>query len=113
MTLFDTRSPDAGTAAAPELSWSSPDTNLWVANRDGDYAGMVEFIDGHFAVQNAHGEHIATCSSIPEALTAREVHSAAPAAPAAVRFLATLASTAPGHRTPKTGYVRRGAAHSS
>jgi len=107
MTLFDTRSPDADTAVAPELSWSSPDTNLWVANHDGDYAGMVEFVDGHFAVQNAQGEHVATCTSIPEAMTALETQAEAPAPPAPLRFLATLASTSPTHRTPKTGYVRR------
>ena len=112
MTLFDTRSPD--TTLVPELAWSSPDSNLWVASLNGDYAGMVEFTDGHFAVHNAQGESVATCSSIPEAQSALAAQATTTAAPAAVRFLATLATTSPrplSLRTPKTGYVRSGSVH--
>jgi hypothetical protein len=36
------------TSTLPQVLWSSPEENLWVANRNGEYAGMVEFVDGHF-----------------------------------------------------------------
>ena len=105
MTIIDTRSHDTAVAG---LSWSSPDKDLWVANLDGDYAGMVEFRDGHFIVQNHLGETVATCSSIPTAMEALESAANAAAEPAVTRFLATL-TTKPNPlatRVPKTGYVR-------
>lgn len=42
------------------LMWSSPEANLWVANRDGEYAGMVEFADGHFVARDSTGHILGT-----------------------------------------------------
>jgi len=107
MTILDTRPHD--TAVVAELSWSSPDTDLWVASRSGDYAGMVEFRDGHFVVQNHLGETVATCSSIPTAQAALAATAETASAPVVTRLLSTLASSTPrplATRAPKTGYVR-------
>jgi hypothetical protein len=65
MTMFDTRRDAVSTTA--DLAWSNPDFDLWVATVGGDYAGMVEFTEGHFVVRDAMAAPIATCSSIPEA----------------------------------------------
>ena len=114
MTILDTRPNDSAVVA--ELSWSSPDTDLWVASRSGDYAGMVEFRDGHFVVQNHLGETIATCSSIPSAQAALEAAAVGAAAPVVARLLSTLVTSAPrplATRTAKTGYVRSTAVHAS
>jgi hypothetical protein len=49
------------------LSWVSPEDNLWVASVNGEYAGMVEFEDGHFIVRDPTGHDLGSHSSLPDA----------------------------------------------
>jgi hypothetical protein len=53
--------------AATKISWRSPELNLWVATSNGEYAGMVEFLDGHFVARGRTGDVIDHFSSIPAA----------------------------------------------
>jgi hypothetical protein len=72
----------AGTATT--ISWRSPELNLWVATSNGEYAGMVEFLDGHFVARGRTGDVIDHFSSIPaaqEAVTGRALREA-PSMPA-------------------------------
>lgn len=34
------------------IKWDHPDTQVWVATLDGEYLGMVEFVDGQFAAND-------------------------------------------------------------
>jgi hypothetical protein len=108
MTIFDTR---AATKVSPaEILWTTPDANLWVATVDSDYAGMIEFDDGHFVVRGMTNNTVATCATIPAAKDAfaKYVHSRS--LPAAVRLLSTLATADPRSpfldRRPRPGYAR-------
>ena len=55
------------------ISWTSPETDLWVASRSGEYAGMIEFRDGHFIALDSMGTELGMFSSIPTARSAVEV----------------------------------------
>lgn len=47
-----------GVAAAPtlaEVEWLSPEPKLWVGSRQGEFAGMVEFSNGHFLATDRIG----------------------------------------------------------
>jgi hypothetical protein len=59
------------------MVWSSPEVGLWVAMGDGEYAGMIEFADGHFVARGRTGEIIDTFSSIPVAKSAVVARAAA------------------------------------
>jgi hypothetical protein len=81
MSLTIERSPEAVT----EISWRSPELNLWVATSNGEYAGMVEFLDGHFVARGRTGDVIDHLSSIPsaqKAVTDRALADAAAMPPA-------------------------------
>ena len=56
------------------IHWSSPDSELWVANGDGEYAGMVEFMEGRFEVRNSIGAVVGTATSVPAAREMLENH---------------------------------------
>jgi hypothetical protein len=49
------------------LSWTSPEDSLWVANVSGEYAGMVEFADGHFLVRDSTGHELGSHSNLRDA----------------------------------------------
>jgi len=49
------------------LEWREPEPKLWVALRDGDSIGTVEFHDGCFVTFNRGGAEITTSSSLPAA----------------------------------------------
>jgi len=68
MTAVDIRINEA--AQPVDVVWANPDNNLWVATVDGEFAGMVEFSDGHFVVTDHAGSTVATESSIPAAQAA-------------------------------------------
>ncbi|ANP74564.1 hypothetical protein [Cryobacterium arcticum] len=76
MTLINTRprtdAPMAVPTAVPtaEIAWYNPEGNLWVAAANGEHAGMVEFVDGHFTVRSSTGSVVAETSSIPAAQAA-------------------------------------------
>jgi len=42
----------------PEIRWTSPESTLWVATRGADFAGFVEFREGHYAVTNGIGAQL-------------------------------------------------------
>jgi len=68
MTLLSNR---PGTdARTTDIAWYLPENNLWVAAANGEHAGLVEFIDGHFVVRNSAGEAIAEAATIPHAQAA-------------------------------------------
>jgi hypothetical protein len=48
----------------PQILWTSPEENLWVANHNGEYAGMVEFVDGHFVSRDNTGHLLGTEVSV-------------------------------------------------
>lgn len=58
----------APTAVA--LTWSNPESQLWIANRDGEYAGMVEYADGHFLASGSRGEDLGSFSDRTQAMDA-------------------------------------------
>ena len=102
MTILQERGTDA---ASTEVSWSSPDLNLWVATVNGDYAGMIEFTDGHFVVNDHTGAIVATTSSIPAAQSELTAHAEARVAANPVAEL--ISHIAPRlSRAPRTSYAR-------
>jgi hypothetical protein len=106
MPIFDSRT----TKGTTDIEWSTPDSNLWVASANGDYAGLVEFVDGHFSVRGSTGSVVAECSSIPaaQAALARHIESP-PSIAAAVLKTAVLNPASPGSflcRTPRPAYWR-------
>jgi len=72
MTVLDIRRNEA--TLPVDVAWSSPDLDLWVATIDGDFAGMVEFTDGHFVVSDHTGTVLTSESSIPAAQSVLEQH---------------------------------------
>jgi len=68
MTAVDIRINEA--TQPVDVVWSTPDNNLWVATVDGEFAGMVEFADGHFVVTDHTGSTVTSESSIPAAQAA-------------------------------------------
>lgn len=74
MTVLDTRRIEAKKPV--DVSWATPAIGLWVATINGDYAGMVEFTDGHFVVTDHTGTVVTTTSSIPDAQAALSSHGA-------------------------------------
>ncbi|PRY64628.1 hypothetical protein B0I08_11212 [Glaciihabitans tibetensis] len=51
----------------PELRWASPEAKLWVASRGGDFAGFVEFREGHYEVTDGRGAQLASCATLRDA----------------------------------------------
>lgn len=96
--------------AAADILWTNPDTNLWVATVAGDYAGMIEFSDGHFVVHGHTGTEIATFSNIPAAKSALIEHTCSRTAPKAVRLLNSLKASVSANpfadHTPRPVYAR-------
>jgi len=76
MTISESQTRKNGRAA--EIVWSSPASNLWVASSNGDYAGMVEFVDGHFSARSSTGALISVSTSIPAAQAAVAEHRETP-----------------------------------
>jgi len=78
--------------------WTNPDTGLWVATINGDYAGMIEFTDGRFVVRDATGVVVGYATSIPAAKQTL-------ISPAQTRFTRTGPLAMIG-RAPRSGYRR-------
>jgi hypothetical protein len=103
MALWDGRADKTSTAT--NLDWSNPDGNLWVAAANGDYAGMVEFVDGHFSVRNSTGAVVAMCTSIPEAQAALTRHLDTPASLASA-VISPVTGRSRFGRAPRPAYLR-------
>lgn len=54
------------------LSWAAPFRNLWVATVRNQQAGIVEFVDGHFAATDAATTLTRTFGTLREAKQALE-----------------------------------------
>ena len=65
-----------------EVRWMSPAAGLWVAHRRGDYAGMVERLDGTYHARSARGRALGSFEDLDSALAVidggGEDHSGAP-----------------------------------
>jgi hypothetical protein len=88
-----------------DLDWSNPDSNLWVAAADGDYAGLVEFVDGHFSVRNSTGVVIAVGTSIPDAQAALARHRSSPES-LATAVISPVTGRSRFGRAPRPAYLR-------
>jgi hypothetical protein len=81
--------PDTRIAVIP--TWVSPEAKLWVASRNGEYAGMVEYTEGHFAAHDHAGRSRGTHSSLP---AAQRAVAATPAASGlSLPYVAAVAGT--------------------
>lgn len=63
------------------VSWNAPEEGLWVGNRSGEYAGMVEFTSGAYLASGDVGEELGRFGSLDDAF-------------------ASVASGSPKHRLP-------------
>jgi len=50
-----------------ELRWLSPADGLWVADRRGEYAGMVERLDGAYHARSARGRALGSYEDLGSA----------------------------------------------
>jgi len=50
--------------------WAQPADQLWIASVDGEFAGMIEFADGHFIATDRTGMLLDTFSGVPRAMHA-------------------------------------------
>ncbi|MET0954390.1 MAG: hypothetical protein ABWY68_00475 [Cryobacterium sp.] len=107
MTVFGSRL--GKNTRATEIEWTSPATNLWVATENGEYAGMVEFVTGHFTVRSSTGSPVAECTSIPAAQAALARHLASPVSVARAALNQATARAFLG-RVPRPTYLRGGLA---
>jgi hypothetical protein len=82
----------ASTAATevPDVRWTSPEAKLWVATRGADFAGFVEFREGHYVVTDGRGAQLDDCATLREA-KALIVRADEPAKlPAALTYVAVV-----------------------
>lgn len=59
--------PTGELAVSRALSWMSPESGLWVANRDGEYLGMIERVEGRYRASDARGRSRGTHDGLGEA----------------------------------------------
>jgi len=62
-------------AIALDLLWSHPVRDLWIASADGEFAGMVEFVDGRFVATDRTGGLLDAFSGAAQARSAVAVQS--------------------------------------
>jgi len=51
----------------PQVRWTSPEAKLWVATRGEDFAGFVEFREGHYEVTDGRGAQFDARATLHEA----------------------------------------------
>lgn len=49
------------------VSWNAPEPGLWVGNRSGEYAGMVEFTNGSYLASGEVGDELGRFGSLDDA----------------------------------------------
>lgn len=49
--------------------WAEPESKLWVGARDGEYAGMIEYAEGHFVCTGPTGEPLGSASDLTQAMS--------------------------------------------
>lgn len=103
MTVLDL--PKSDEFSPPDVTWSTPQPDLWVATANGQFAGQIQFSLGHFIITNADGAYMATATSIP---AAKQEFLADPALPRTrtTTSMMTFASSFFARRTPQTDYRR-------
>lgn len=62
----------SSTTTHSNLSWKQADTNVYVATRDGEFAGFVELAAGTHVVRDNHGAELGTFKNLTEARRALE-----------------------------------------
>ena len=62
----------SGTTDTETVVWMSPAKGLWVASLANDYLGLIERLDGHYAVSDERGEHIGVFDDLASAQVALE-----------------------------------------
>ena len=63
---FEESAPVASVAVP--LTWSTPESKLWIAARQGEYAGMIEYTEGHFMATGATGFDLGAFSDLAQAM---------------------------------------------
>lgn len=58
------------------VQWSTPEAKLWVGMRSGEYAGMIEYAEGHFVVSGPTGGRLGSHSDLAQAMKAVETGAA-------------------------------------
>lgn len=66
-------------SAAPSLSWLQADDDLFVATRNGEYAGFVSRIGPLFEAHSGRGDHLGSHGDAGDAAAALEVACLQPA----------------------------------
>lgn len=64
---MSTTFPQKPEATPVRMLWTSPVENLWIGNRGGEYAGMIEFSEGHFVARDRTNAVIDVFTDIPSA----------------------------------------------
>jgi hypothetical protein len=67
---LDTRAVPASATRSLEaepVTWSMPETKFWVAERGGEFAGFVEFRDGHYEATDARGARLDSRGTLAQA----------------------------------------------
>ncbi|HEV7949925.1 MAG TPA: hypothetical protein VGP24_09180 [Glaciihabitans sp.] len=81
-------------AAAPsvrdavEVRWTTPEAKLWVATQGDDFAGFVEFSDGHYEVTDGRGVQLAARATLREAKASLALPHEQPAKPMTLLYVA-------------------------
>jgi hypothetical protein len=63
MSVVSTRS----SFASYSPQWRSPHQELWVSSMNGEYRGMIEYIDGRYVAANHRGATVGEFSSLAQA----------------------------------------------
>ncbi|MCS5713444.1 hypothetical protein NVV95_02625 [Herbiconiux sp. CPCC 205716] len=61
---------EAATPIVAPLSWATPESKLWIASRSGEYAGMIEYTEGHFLATGSTGFDLGGFSDLGQAMSA-------------------------------------------
>ena len=59
-------------------TWKSPASGLWVAQESGSFLGLVERVDGRYAVSDSTGRDLGTFDELADAQVALDGFSGAP-----------------------------------
>lgn len=59
--------PDSDIAELSELSWTTPEPKLWVAQRDGEFAGMIDFTAGQYVTTGPTGIRLGIFGDLSQA----------------------------------------------
>jgi hypothetical protein len=76
--------------AVPEIRWASPEAKLWVATRGADFAGIVEFREGHYEVSDGLGAQLGARATLRDAKALIARANEVVKSPAALTYIAVV-----------------------